>query len=306
MFDALVMPVSTYACEVWTPFLFTDPSSQKCLKNKMEKLHIDYLRGIFHLRKSTSHWMILREFGRLPIFFHWWSKVLKFMKRAHKLDDTGLVHQAFLQEMQLVRDGKKCWLAGVMQFLRLLYPLDVPQRIDARLDWMVNLQVTRVKKDLVAKWKAIWEDVASGEILSSKLLFYHKVMASDDTKTKHGWFAPAAHMSVAMPNDIHSNLVRFKLGNHNLLCEQRRWLRLPAQSSTSFTTCRLCELRLEEDEKHVLLICPFYEHIRMDDQFTGLLPYQMDLRTLFGCPYQIILARYISCIVASRAEFANR
>ena len=79
----------TYASEVWAPELFSD--FEKCLSNKMEKLHIGFLRGIFHIRNSTSPWMTLREFGRLPIFFYWWSKVLKFMKRAHKLDASCLV-----------------------------------------------------------------------------------------------------------------------------------------------------------------------------------------------------------------------
>jgi len=302
MFDALVMPVCTYACEVWTPILFSDPSPNKCLKNKMEKLHIDYLRGVFHLRKSTSHWMILREFGRLPVFFHWWSKVLKYMKRACKMDDTCVVRHAFLQEMQLVKDGKNCWLAGVLHFLRLLYPSEIPQRIETRLEWIVNLQVAKVRKDLVAVWKSMWGDIASGVIASPKLLFYNTFMASDDTKTKHGWFAPAKHMNVAMANDIHTSLVRFRLGNHNLLCEQRRWLRLPALSVSRFTLCRSCELEVQEDEAHMLLQCPYYEHVRMDDRFTELLSYQSNLRALFSCPFQIILARFIAHMLQCRSE----
>jgi hypothetical protein len=245
--------------------------------------------------------MILREFGRLPLFFHWWSKVLKFMKRVYKMDEACLVKQALLQEVQLVKDGKKCWLGNVMQFLRSLYPSQMPQRVDDRLRWIFDLHITKVKKDLVKLWKGMWGDIAAGEISGSKLLFYHTVMASDDTNTKYGWFAPAKHMRVAMAHDIHSNLVRFRLGNHSLLSEQRRWFKASVHELARFS-CRLCALNVAEDEAHVLLHCPYYEYVRLEDQFADLLPDQTDLRTLFASPYQIVLARFISHMVACRTE----
>jgi len=292
------MPVCTYASEVWAPDLFSD--YKKCLSNQMEKLHIGFLRGIFNIRKSTSLWMILREFGRLPIFFYWWSQVLKFMKRAHKLDESSLVRQAFLQEIVLWKGGKKCWLQGVMEFLRGVFDdsPDMPQRVDDRLKWVLELPIMSVKKHLVKRWKNIWEDIAQHKVQASKSLLYHTAMTSVDTKTKHGWFAPASHMRVAMHSDIHTNLVRFRLGNHNLLSEQRRWLKLC--SSSVFSNCRLCSLQRVEDEEHVLLCCPYYERIRIDDKFADLLPYQGGLRELMNCPHQIVLAKFISSILECR------
>jgi len=177
LFDSLVMPICTYACEVWVPGMFSDPSHDKCLKNDIERLHINFLRGLFNLRKSTSVWMILREFGRLPIFFYWWSKVLKFLARLQKLDDSCVLKQVFLQECQLLIDGKDCWLHGVMEFMRNLYPAEVPQRIHDRLQWVLGKSVSKVKKDMVRVWKRLWDHIHQGEVRASKMLHYHTVVA---------------------------------------------------------------------------------------------------------------------------------
>ena len=172
------------------------------------------------------------------------------------------------------------------------------------LEWVLALPVTSVKKRMVRRWKSLWDSIAmlsaaEGRVSASKSLFYHTFVASCESKTKYGWYAPAEHLRVAMKSDLHTHLVRFRLGNHNLLSEQRRWLKLCL--SSDFSLCRLCSSQLSEDEAHVLLSCPYYEHVRMDGKFAELLPYQGSLRELLGCPYQIVLAKFISALLECRS-----
>jgi hypothetical protein len=302
LFDSLVMPVCTYACEVWVPGMFDNPIYDKCLKNDMDKLHINFLRGLFQLRKSTSVWMILREFGKLPVFFYWWSKVLKFLMRLRKLDESCFLKQVFLHECELFLTGKECWLSGIMSFMRNLYPTEIPQRVHDRLHWMLNKPVARVKKDMVSQWKQMWSDVHAGVIHAPKLLFYHTYMASTDAKTKYGWFAPARHLCVAMSDDVHVPMVRFRLGNHDLLIEQRRWVKQAYKESFD-CTCRLCSSGSTETEAHFLLDCPFYEVLRMDDKFSDLvLVDHLDLRSIFTSPHQIVLAKFITAMINFRLD----
>ena len=70
-----------------------------------------------------------------------------------------------------------------------------------------------------------WTDLTNGVIDASKCLLYVKNIACEDVDAKHGRLMPALHLSIYMPCDIHSNLVRFRLGNHDLLVEKKRWMK---------------------------------------------------------------------------------
>ena len=184
-----------------------------------------------------------------------------------------------------------------------LYPDQAPQRIQDKLDWLLKKPVATVKKDMVKKWKELWLiKVQGGEVSASKLLFYHTHVASADIKPKYGWFAPARHLHVLMSNDVHTILARMRVGKHEFLIEQRRWVKPSCQDSFD-CTCRLCSLRSIEDEAHVLLHCPFYETIRMEDKFSDLFSAgQLGLRDMFASQYQIVLAKFIAALIQCRTD----
>lgn len=288
---------------MWVPGMCDDPIYDKCLQNDMDKLHVGFLRGLFHLRKSTSVWMILREFGRLPVFFYWWSKVLKFLMRLKQMDELSLMKQVFLQECELLLQGsKECWLRGILSFMVSLYPTQAPHRMHDKLQWLLSKSIVTVKKDMVKQWKDMWLKVQCGDISASKLLFYHTHVASADTKPKYGWFAPARHLHVPMSNDVHTGLARFRLGNHDFLIEKRRWVTAAYRRSFD-CRCRLCSSGEIEDEAHVLLHCPFYEVIRMEDKFSCLFGAgQVGLRSLFASQHQIVLAKFIAALMECRMD----
>ena len=62
--DSLVLPVLSYASEVWA----VDDE----VGNSAEQLHRQFLKHVPGARGNTATHVALTEFGRYPLRFHWW------------------------------------------------------------------------------------------------------------------------------------------------------------------------------------------------------------------------------------------
>ena len=300
IFDSQVVPVMTYASEIWAPFCYTNPSWNKCLDTDIERVHMGFLRHLFGIRASTSLWMILREFGRLPIFYLWWSKVVKFLIKVRSLSEMMPLKQAYLADIELYNRGKTCWLGGVVSFLRMIFD-DFPVEGDALRQRLTTLSLAVVKRALVDKWKEFWVEVETGSRQATKALFYITHIACATVLQKNGWFAPAPHFSVYMPGKNHSNLVRFRLGNHDLLVERYRWQK-PSERESFDCRCTHCTSGEKEDECHFLFKCIAFENVRLEDKYTKLLDWACDdIRRLFSYEDQIVVAKFLSDMLGERA-----
>ena len=96
LFNSLVLPILSYACEVWAV-------NQKA-SLAAEKLHRQLLKQLLHIQKSTASEIVLAEFGRYPLQIHSWQ-VLHYHNRVLKLDNSRLVKIAFSERAVFV-DGR--------------------------------------------------------------------------------------------------------------------------------------------------------------------------------------------------------
>ena len=69
LFDSLVLPILSYASEVW--------AVDKKVGESAEQLHWQFLKHVFGIRGSTATLIVLAEFGRYPLRFHWWQQILR-------------------------------------------------------------------------------------------------------------------------------------------------------------------------------------------------------------------------------------
>jgi len=67
LFDSLVRPILSYACEVWTGCTRVKELQQA------EQVHRMFLRGRLGVNKTTSTFAVLGEFGRYPLEYFWWQ-----------------------------------------------------------------------------------------------------------------------------------------------------------------------------------------------------------------------------------------
>ncbi len=89
LFDSLVRPVLSYACEMWTGC-----TGAKGLQ-QAEQVHRMFLRGILGVNKATSTFAVLGEFGRYPLEYFWWQQTLKYYDRLRESTPDRLLYYAY-------------------------------------------------------------------------------------------------------------------------------------------------------------------------------------------------------------------
>jgi hypothetical protein len=62
LFDALVKPVLSYGCEVW---------SDHMAREQLEVVHRAFLKLSLGVSTTTSNYVMLAEFGRFPLEIFW-------------------------------------------------------------------------------------------------------------------------------------------------------------------------------------------------------------------------------------------
>ena len=90
LLDSLVLPILTYASEVW--------AVDNKVGESAEQLHWRFLKHVLGVRGSTANLIVLAEFGRYPLHFHWWQQILRYHNRINNLpDDERLIQCAFVE-----------------------------------------------------------------------------------------------------------------------------------------------------------------------------------------------------------------
>ena len=110
LFDSLVLPILSYASEVW--------AVDKKVGESAEQLHWQFLKHVLGVRGSTATLIVLAEFGRYPLRFHWWQQILRYHNRINNLpDDECLIQCAFVEGLH---DQAYCfWSHRVQTWLQL-------------------------------------------------------------------------------------------------------------------------------------------------------------------------------------------
>ena len=86
----MVLPILSYASEVW--------AVDKKVGESAEQLHWQFLKHVLGIRGSTATLIVLAEFGRYPLRFHWWQQILRYHNRINNLtDDERLIQCAFVE-----------------------------------------------------------------------------------------------------------------------------------------------------------------------------------------------------------------
>ena len=75
------------------------------------------MKHVLGVRGNTAKLIVLAEFGRFPLHFHWWQQILRYHNRINNLsDDERLIQSAFVAGMH---DKAYCfWSHGVQKWLQ--------------------------------------------------------------------------------------------------------------------------------------------------------------------------------------------
>jgi hypothetical protein len=122
LFDALVKPVLSYGCEVW---------SDHMAHEQLKVVHRAFLKSSLGVSTTTSSYVVLAEFGKFSLEIFWWQQTMHFLSRvSSEVDSDRMVMLAYDVQLQLLAARQKvlfgnhsamgrknrlpaCWLAQV-------------------------------------------------------------------------------------------------------------------------------------------------------------------------------------------------
>ncbi len=251
LFQALVLPVVSYGCEVWAPQFLRGGGENAC-----ERLQRSFLRhAMGRLPQGTPASVVLAEAGFYPLAIHWGKLVTRFWNRLVGLPETRVTKWAFLEQLDLARAhggaggvARQPWGAQVVSYLSSLGldPLDggEPRAVD-------------VTEACALADTAYVAGVLEGAPAKPKVQHYCTRVRGGLTLGSYSR-RPQPYLS-AVDNRAHlASLARFRTGSHWLRVEtgRREGLDRPDR------TCPHC-LGGVEDEPHMVFDCPKYAHLRV-------------------------------------------
>ena len=238
LFHKLVYPILSYGCEMW--------GYEKL--DKLDEVHLNFLRHVLRLNKGTPIAMIYGETGEVPISLLVKVRVFKFYcKMTDSLHVTlsrkicNMLHTLYSRAKYTSK-----WLRFVKNLFAEYGKLNL---FDTRMSLPVNSVSNAYKHWLVAQYADSW---------SEKLSSLSKCNSYSLYKTS---FVREKYLS-ALPPALAVILCRFRTSNHKLEIEKLRYVRPIIPRANRY--CTLCMPRqCLGNETHFLLFCSEHEALRV-------------------------------------------
>ena len=240
LFDCLIKPILLYASEVWEPFLNQD--SNKWDYGEIEKTHLQFLKQILGVNRSTTNILVRGELDRHSLQEEILRRNINYAKYINQKDNTHLVKQAY--NFERTRPGEKISLFNTMQ----KYTLRLHELHKCFLPWhdplenIYNIPVNKMKTYTYQIFHSEWKN---NLLASTKGSTYR--LFKQDMKLE-------GYLSYLRRND-RTILTKFRVSDHKLMIEVGRHKRPPIPRANR--TCFWCHNEIE-DEQHFLIACQLY------------------------------------------------
>jgi exonuclease III len=265
LFDSLIKPIITYACQVWLPNTNTGKSwlnfhqsderttlIQSSAIDCFERLHLKFLKWCLGVHSKASNLGCYGDTGRMPLGISVIRTSLNYFRRVAVISANqpdSLVGKAFLEQQHLNLDWFKTW-----------------DSIDGQLD---NNSHTKGQLFFEEMFRIEWNNKRRTQ---SKLSFYNEIKPL---------FGYEPYLDIRNSSK-RKNLARFRISAHDLNIEQGRYSTKESVPTIMDKICRFCCCEEDktyialfqailpdfnpiiESEQHVLTECPGYHHLRIN------------------------------------------
>ena len=261
LFDALVLPVATYGCQIWASesSLFKEFTAAphemltNLAKDPVELLYLSFLKWTMGVGKRTSNAAVWGDCGRAPVIITMLKQIFSYVNRLiclHQEDSQSLVTLAYREQQKL---GLK-WYKGISSMF-----YEATQR---RLDERQLIAPQQIRQSIEEKYVQVWDQERRS---NRKLGFYNSI------KEKFGL---ESYLTDVPKHKELISLARLRSSSHKLRIETGRYKTnrtKPVERACLFCTdISQAELLGElpyfepiiEDEVHVLRTCPAYHDLR--------------------------------------------
>ena len=236
LFDKSVLPVLTYASEIWGPEA----------NSSIENVHFKFCKRQLGVGFYTPHSAVLGECGREHIHVSCYVKCIKYWLKIISLPHSSLLRSCYEMEYNQSLLGKTNWASKVRDLLYshgFQWIWDGQSVLDAHA--FLTVFTERVKDCELQKWHS---DLTN----TPKLRTYCLFKASKEAES---------YLTINIPRRLKVCLARFRTGSHNFEIEKGRHNNILVENRL----CKFCQergIRVVEDEFHVLLECHMYDYLR--------------------------------------------
>ena len=234
LFDKTIKPILLYGSEIW--------GFGNC--EIIERVHLKFLKYVFHLKKCTPSHMIYGDLGLFPITLEINSRAISFWCKLLDCQDkyrlSSIVY-TIVHSMHENRHVKSKWIDNVKHLICSMGFSGVwfsQSYINSK--WFINSIKQKLKDVYIQKWHSLL-DVSSG---------------SNNYRLLKESFESSAYWKI-LPANMCRNLFAFRSRNHRFPVEVGRWTGQPL----SERKCNFCKTELG-DEFHFLLVCKYFQEDR--------------------------------------------
>ena len=233
LFRSLLEPILIYASDFWG--ILKMPSS-----NPIETVHISFCKQLLGVQKQTTNDGVLLELGQIPIVMHAKKRAIKnWVRMATDTKCSGILSETYKFSV----DEKLPWTENIET---LLSEIGLRQSFISR-DPDSHMKAFQRLQDIFHQ--TTLEKIKNGD---SRLRTYALFKTSPGFE-KYLYEIPSLKERTA--------LTKLRISNHKLMIEKGRHTKPKTHKSLRF--CPFCPNQVE-DEKHFLVGCQMYKHLRPD------------------------------------------
>jgi len=110
MFMTFAASVANYGCQVWAVTFLSLDNESCVLDNPFQKVVLTFLRLISKTHRTTSRWVLLKEFGLQPSQMFWAKLCARLWNRNLGRKAAPLPKAVLKKDVQLFLKGNRdCW-----------------------------------------------------------------------------------------------------------------------------------------------------------------------------------------------------
>lgn len=271
LFDNTVLPILTYGCEI---FGYENIEI-------LERVHLEFLRKIGKLRKSTPKYMIYAEMGRYPLNIIVKQRMINYWTRILTGKSSKLSYQIYIYILKSNEINSK-WINFIQSILCECGRQDLWLRQFNSIPASVGKTVKRIMLDQFQQtWNGNLQTSSKGKNYS---------LFQDNIRTE-------AYINI-LQGSLVISMLKFRTANHKLPIEIGRWNGTDLQDRK----CQLCHTSRIGDEFHYLLECSSFKKERktLVDQYFFSRPNIVKYKQLLGSTNEtklINLAKFMRIIM---------
>ena len=281
LFDALILPVASYGCQVWLPYTSilksltskSDGILSKISQDPLERVHISFLKWTIGVGKYTSNAAVWGDSGRYPLAIELLEQVYAYRKRLEQLDaddSSALVRHAFAEQRLL----NLTWFSSLRNF-----------QSDLRSEsGLVELSPKQSKQSARSVFQSCWDRERQQ---NRKLSFYNSIKDEfeienylQNSTLKHRQIKCIAQIRTS------SHRLNIETGRHGVDKRNNVLNRVCHHCCDQTYLKDFVELPffapIYEDESHVLQSCPRYDDLRSSTTEAIKDHLQTDLKGIFS------------------------